>query len=832
MSVKCPKCDTNNPSDSKYCRECATPLPSAEDIQISHTKTLETPVEELTRGTIFADRYEIIEELGKGGMGKVYKVLDKEVNAKIALKFIKPEIAADKKTIERFRNELKTARDISHKNICRMYDLNKEEGSYYITMEYVEGQDLKSLIRQTGQLAVPTTLSIAKQVCEGLSEAHKMGTVHRDLKPSNIMIDREGNVRIMDFGIARSLKGKGLTGEGMMIGTPEYMSPEQVEGKEVDQRSDIYSLGVILYEMVTGRVPFEGETPLGIAMKHKSEIPKNPGEINAQIPEDLSRMILKCMEKDKGNRYQSAGDVLTELEKIEKGIPTTERIIPKRKFLLAAVSLRNFFLPALVVIAIAAIVIVIWQLFPQKDAVSLPPGKPSIAVLPFKDMSPQKDQDYFCDGMAESLINALTNIKDLQVVARTSAFSFKGKEQDVREIGEKLNVNTVLEGSVQKADNWIRITAQLINVEDGYHLWSERFDRELDDVFAIQDEISLAVVDKLKVKLLREEKARLVKRHTENLEAYNLYLKGLYFWNKRTGEGMAIGMKYFQQAIKNDPAYALAYTGLADSFNLMGFYCFLPPKDAFLEARTLAKKALEIDDTLAEAHGSRAFNNFIYERDWPAAESGFKRAIELNPGYAMVRSWYAIFLMAMGRHDEALREIRQAQRLDPLTIIINANVGAIFLYQRHYDKAIEQLQKTLEMDPNFVLAHYNLGKAYVMKGMYEEAIEAFQKTRELGLIWGTGFLGYVYALSGEKEKAKDLLHELEELSKKRYVSPASEAFIYHGLREMDKTFEWYEKAYEELDPAMLFYKVCPAVDSLGLSADPRYIALLKKMGLD
>ena len=331
MANECPKCQTNNPYESKFCMECATPLPEAK--KVIHTKTLETPGEELTSGSTFAGRYQIIEELGLGGMGRVYKVLDQETNERIALKLIKPEIATDKKAIERFRNELTTARKIVQKNVCRMYDLNKEKENCFITMEYISGQDLKGLIRQTGQLIVGKAISIAKQICDGLSEAHKLGVVHRDLKPSNIMIDKEGNARIMDFGIARSIKEKGITGTGMMIGTPEYMSPEQAEAKEVEFRSDIYSLGIILYEMVTGRLPFEGDTPLSIAMKHKGETPKDPKDLNPQIPEDLNQLILKCMEKDKENRYQTAEQILYELDKIEKDIPTTQREITKKRTL-------------------------------------------------------------------------------------------------------------------------------------------------------------------------------------------------------------------------------------------------------------------------------------------------------------------------------------------------------------------------------------------------------------------------------------------------------------------------------------------------------------------
>ncbi|MFX0200320.1 MAG: protein kinase, partial [Candidatus Hodarchaeota archaeon] len=356
MSVKCPKCQHENPDDTIYCGKCATQLPSIKDIAL--TATIEAPKEELTTGSTFAGRYQIIEELGKGGMGKVYKANDTDIKEKVAIKLIKPEISTDKKTIERFQNELKFARKIRHKNVCQMFDLNREEGTYYITMEYVEGENLKNMIRMSGQLGIGTAISVAKQVCEGLVEAHKLEVVHRDLKPSNIMLDREGIVRIMDFGIARSLKEKGITGAGVMIGTPEYMSPEQVESKETDHRSDIYSLGIILFEMVIGRVPFEGGTPLSVAVKHKTEAPQDPKELNPQIPEDLSKVILKCMEKDKEKRYQSADELRSELENIEKGIPTTERIVPKRKPITSKeitvrFSMRKLSIPAIVVLVAA-----------------------------------------------------------------------------------------------------------------------------------------------------------------------------------------------------------------------------------------------------------------------------------------------------------------------------------------------------------------------------------------------------------------------------------------------------------------------------------------------
>jgi serine/threonine protein kinase/tetratricopeptide (TPR) repeat protein len=760
--------------------------------------TLETRSDEFARGTTFAGRYEIIEELGKGGMGKVYRVLDKKINEDVALKFIRFDIASDKKTLERFSNELKIARKIVHKNVGRMYHLSEENGTYYVTMEYVPGEDLRSMIRMSRQLATGTGIHIAKQVCDGLAEAHKMGIVHRDLKPGNIMIDKEGNARIMDFGIACSVQTKGITGTGIIIGTPDYMSPEQAEVKDVDGRSDIYSLGVILYEMVTGRLPFEGETPLSIAMKHRAERPKDPRELNAQVPQSLSRVILKCLEKEPAERYQTTDELKQELTDIESAVTSTGPMYgPPR---------------------------------PQSEKITTL-KQYCVAVLPFADFSPQRDQQYFCDGLAEEIINALTKIKELKVVARTSVFSFKGKDIDVREIGRQLGVAIVLEGSVRKAADRIRVTAELVDVADGYHLWSERYDRNIEDIFAIQDDITLAIVDSLKINLMGEEKRLLVKHHTQDAEAYNLYLQGRHFWFQRTLDGIQKGMQSFRQAIEKDPNYALAYSGIADCYSNLGFY-FLAPQAAFPKAMAAAQKAIELDESLAEGHASRAFIKELYEWDWQGAEREYKRAIELNPEYANAHHWYALYLGAMDRWVESMAEAKKAVDLEPLSSQFRLVFGVTLYQTRLYDQAVQEFKNIIENDPTFFPPHFFLGWwTYPELGKFEEAVIEAQKAVELtrGSSIARASLGYAYAMAGKVEEAKRVLDELEEISKKTYVSPAAVAVVYARLGEIDRAFEFLEKACEFRDHWMQYLRTLRMFDPV--RGYPRYNALLAKLKL-
>jgi TolB-like protein/Tfp pilus assembly protein PilF len=542
------------------------------------------------------------------------------------------------------------------------------------------------------------------------------------------------------------------------------------------------------------------------------------------------------MEKNKEKRYQSAGEVGSELVNIEKGIPTTERIVPKRKPITSreitvTFGLKKLFIPALVVIAIVIAVVVISQILRKKDTFYPADDKQSIAILPFEDLSPQKDQEYFCDGLAEELINRLTNIENLKVPARTSAFSFKGKDLDYREIGEKLNVEMVLDGSVRKAGNKLRITAQLVKVADGYPIWSKIYERNIEDTFALQDEISLAIVDNLKPKLLGGEKARLVKRHTDNLEAYNLYLKGRYFWNRRTEEGLNLAIDYFENAIKHDPNYALAYTGLADSYNMLGSYELLEPNEAYPNARKAALRALDIYETLGEAHASLARVKHCFDWDWEGAEMEYKRAIDLNPSYAISHTWYSALLLFSGRFDEALEEAKRAQELDPLSLVGITNVGYKLFYQRQYDKAIEQCKRALEINPDFSWSHQILARAYTQKSEFEEAIAEAQKAVTLsgGSTEYQLILGYIYAVNGKIKEAKNILKQLEELEKKKNVPLFQKALIYEALGETDQAFSFLEASFERREYGMLTLKVLPELDSL--RSDPRFKVLMEKVGL-
>jgi serine/threonine protein kinase len=824
-SMICSKCQFDNQPGIVFCGKCGSKLPSESDLSQTFTRTIPALAKDLEPGHVFANRFEVIEELGRGGMGTVFRVLDRSINEEIALKLLKLEVASDASIIERFKNELKLARKITHKSVCRMFDLNEEGGIPFITMEYVQGEDLKRLIIRDGKLSIDKATIFSRQIAEGLSEAHKLGVVHRDLKPQNIMIDQEGNIRIMDFGIARLITASELTEKGMMIGTPHYMSPEQAQGEAVDQRADIYALGVILFEMVTGKTPFQGESALSIAVKHKSEIPPDPREFNAQIPEYLNRLILKCLNKNKELRYQNAQELLIDLA--DKKMPDEVRESESDKA--------------------------------EKPGPRDHVRRESIAVLPFKDMSPQQDLAYLCDGLAEELINALTQVKGMKVAARTSSFSFKDKETDIREIGSILNVDTILEGSVQKAGNRLRITAQLISVSDGYHLWSERFDQSADDIFAIQDEISLTVVDKLRVELLDEEKAKVTKRHTENKEAYSLYLKGRYFWNRRLKGDMIRAVGFYQKAIDKDPEYALPYVGIADVFNIMGQWAYIRPIDAYTRSKAMLQKAMEIDSELSELYSSLAFMTAGYEWDLVKADKYLSRSIELNPNNTFAHGWRGEMLATTGRFDEALAAVETATQSDPLFGLIYSLHGIVLSLSGQAEAGREQIKKSIAMDPDNPMPFLFMGITCLIKPADpEQAVIYLEKAIDFGLHFAYGHLGEAYGLLGKEDKALEILERLDELEKenfippvkrsllrlkpelkhfrfmkKKYVAPLLRALIYLGLNKQEEALDHLEMACEARDyffpGIVLAAGIVDTPDFDELKKNPRFQAFKKKI---
>ncbi len=735
MAKKCPKCQSDNPGTATFCAECGTQLPSIKDIEV--TETMETPKEELTTGSTFAGRYQIIEELGRGGMGKVYKVLDKEVNAKVALKLIKPEIASDKKTIERFRNELKVARDIAHKNVCRMYDLGKEEGAYYITMEYVSGEDLKSFIRRAGFLSAGKAISIASQVCEGLDEAHRLGVVHRDLKPQNIMIDKEGNARIMDFGIARSLRTKGITGSGVMIGTPEYMSPEQVDGKEADQRADIYSLGVILYEMVTGRVPFEGDTPFSIGVKQKSEVPQPPKEINQQIPDDLNRLILRCMEKEKESRYQSVDELQSELMGLEKGIPTTERIVPERKPLTSReitvqFNLKKMFIPALAVIAVVIVALVLWQIISRKKPAPLAPeGKPSLAVVYFDNNTGDKNLDHWRKAIADLLITDLSQSRYLKVLGRdklydilkqTSLLDAKSySSTDIKEIAARGGVNHILQGSYVKAGETYRLNYTLQNIDTGEQLGSDMLEAiGADNILSMVDDLTKKIKEDFR--FTKEEIASDLDMNigtitTSSPEAYKFYMEAARL---HLDGNFKSAIPVYQKAIALDPEFATAYRSMGIAYGNLGF---------FDENRKYLKKAYELSERVSDRERYRNEAEFygLNEQTFDRAIEAYNKLLELYPDDGNGNTNLANLYLQIEEWDKAIERLEYLHE----SMLDYSSLADAYTRKGMFDKAKDTLEEYLDNYPDNFFIHHDLSQVYRDKGEYELALSEIEKAFSL-----------------------------------------------------------------------------------------------------
>jgi serine/threonine-protein kinase len=790
--------------------------------------------------------YRILEKLGGGGMGVVYKAEDTTLGRQVALKFLPGETSKDRQALERFKREARAAAALNHPNICTIYEIGEHEGQPFLAMELLEGETLKQRV-SAQPVKVNEIVDLAIPVALALEVAHTKGIVHRDIKPANIFITQEGQTKILDFGLAKVARAGGpssvtdvstesLTAPGVVAGTVQYMSPEQALGGPVDARTDLFSFGSVLFEMATGRVPFPGSTLGEMIARILHSQPEAMARFNSEVPAELERITLKCLEKKPEKRYQSAKDLRVDLQRLKRDTESARvgagLAPPAGAQPGAPLHWRRLVVAATGVLVAVFGVLLGLNVAGLRERLLRPVGAPrieSLAVLPLENLMGDPQQEYFVDGMTEELITDLSQISALRVISRTSVMQYKGTKKSMPEIARELKVDGVIEGSVLRSGDQVRITAQLIQAATDTHLWARSYERDLRDVLALQSEVAGAIANEIKIRLTPQEQARLASTQPVNPEAHEAYLKARYCWNLRTEEGLNKSIEYFQQAIGKDRDYAVAYAGLADSYVVLAGWGVMASKEAYPRGKAAAFKALEMDETLAEAHASLGSARGEYDWDWVGAEKEYKRAIELNPGYATAHQWYAEYLSYMGRHNEAIAEAKRAQELDPLSLIISASGGWVFFYARRYDEAIAQCRRTLELNAGFYPAHLYLGQAYEQEKLYAEAISEYQKAiaLEQGNPALAANLARVYAATGKRTEALKIISQLREPLKRRYVSSCLIAPIYAALGDPGRAFQWLEKAYQERDSQLAYLKVAPGFDSL--RSDPRYQDLLRRM---
>ncbi|HWF07874.1 MAG TPA: protein kinase [Bryobacteraceae bacterium] len=774
--------------------------------------------------------YEILEKLGEGGMGLVFKARDLQLGRFVAIKVLSAGAGESSDHRARLIQEARAASALNHPNIITIHDIVSIEEGECIVMEFVRGKTVADLV-EAGRIPAIDCLKYATQIADALTAAHSIGIIHRDLKPANVMITPEGLAKVLDFGLAK-LSGeeegadalgfedsdrtmsihnsRPKTAEGAIIGTVAYMSPEQAQGQRIDARSDIFSFGAVLYEMFTGDRAFRGSSGLATLTAVLRDNPQEFSKTKVDAPQEAQEIVMRCLRKDPDQRFQSMRDVKNAIEHVyfasRSGILQLSSGVWKRPAAMRAT--------------------------------------PSIAVLPFVNMSSDKENEYFSDGLAEEIINALTQLENLRVTARTSAFLFRGSQQNIREIGDKLHVSSVLEGSVRKAGNRVRVSVQLIDVAEGNNMWSERYDREMTDVFEIQDEISRAIVSKLRVRLASQSGSGsgngaeppakpLVKRYTENLDAYNLYLKARFELYKMTREGLDASRKLFEEAVRLDPNYALAHDGLAYSWYLEGFLGFVAPREAMPKAKVAVRRAIELDETVAEAHATLGVILALYDWDWSGAEREMLRSIELNGASPVCRDGFAFYyLRPVGRIEEAINETQQALSLDPLSILFRVHLAFLFYLQRKHEHSIAQFRKVLEMSPQYYLAHAMMGNVYTFLGKFEEALQCYGHAREADA--NSKFVDSLEAMTlataGRRDEAVALLDRISQRAANDYISPVSIAYICTALGDKDRAFENLDRAVFDRDPNLLGLQSNPIFENL--QTDDRYHALLRKMQLE
>ena len=821
------------------------------DAQQEASGFLEAPPDDLAAAMASAEQgrsllgrrvghYQVRTTLGSGGMGEIYLAQDLKLERSVALKVLPPHFTLDADRMRRFVQEAKAASALSHPNVAHIYEIAESDGISFIALEYVEGHTLEARIKAS-PLSPREIVEIALQVADALEAAHAKGIVHRDVKPANIMLTPRAQVKMLDFGLAKmgaagterlavGAAAPVKTEPGVLMGTADYMSPEQALGQEVDARTDIFSLGAAMYEMATGKRPFSGRTT-GETLDRIIHQEPAIAELSPRIPADLVSIILKCLEKDPQRRYRSARELILDLHELKQRLaassgPTPISAEPSHRQSIAA---RRSAIAGLAVLAVATGVYV-W-LSRGMPGTHAPPIR-SLAVLPLKSFS---GDEYLGLGLAETLIAKLSNIRSLVVRSSATMRKYNGPDQDPLTAGREQQVDAVLEGNLHRAGDRLRVTVRLLRVQDGSTLWASQYDeRQYTDIFAVQDSISERVAEALTLSLTPPERKLLAKHYTENTDAYLFYLRGRSSWNKRTGEGFTKAIDYFNQAIEKDSNYALAYVGLADCYTMLADYDWLPPTEAAKKAKGAVTKALQIDDSLAEAHASLADTRRFFDWDWSGAEKEYKRGIELNPNYVSAHQWYAEHLAAMGRHDEAIREMRRAEELDPLSVVIKSAAGWIFFFSHNYELAIERCQRVIEMDPGYGEVYSQLRRAYEQKRMYREALAADEKLRAFKRKGAPGLAGAqdLPAIQSHEEYWRTILRLTENGLQSPDHKNAAQfrmAEIFTQLGEIDLAFEWLDKAYQEHSFWLPFLKVHPHLDPL--RADPRFDSLLARVGL-